>query len=202
MPRFDEKQKHLSAGEGLTDEISRRWSPRVFTDEPVATEDLRRLFEAARWAPSSYNEQPWRFIVGLKGDSTYQRIFDSLVEFNQSWAKSAPVLILTAAHKEFGHNQKPNHHAMHDLGLATAMLMVQATHQGLHTHGMAGWDHEKARAAFGIPAEYEVGAVIAVGYFGDPDDLSEGLKERELAPRQRIPLSEIALAEWTKPLAL
>lgn len=202
MSKFEEKQKHLPAETGLTSEISRRWSPRAFADKPVTKEDLRRLFEAARWAPSSYNDQPWRFIVGQKGDSTYQRIFDSLGEFNQAWAKSAPVLLLTAAHKEFNQNQKPNHHAMHDLGLATAMLMVQATHQGLYTHGMAGFDHAKARAAFGIPPEYEIGAVIALGYFGNPDELPEGMKERELAPRQRKPLSEIVLADWAKPAAL
>lgn len=202
MAKFDEKEKYLPESGGLTGEIRRRWSPRAFSEEAVSPEDLRKLFEAARWAPSSYNEQPWRFLVGVKGDSTYQRIFDSLVEFNQMWAKSAPVLILTLSRREFTHSGKSNHHGMHDLGLATAMLMVQATHLGLHTHGMAGFDHEKARAAFGIPAEYEVGAVIAVGYLGDPESLAEGMRERELEPRQRKPLEEIVLTDWAKPAAL
>lgn len=199
---FDEKQKYLPVEAGLTDEISRRWSPRAFADKPVSKEELHRLLEAARWAPSSYNDQPWRFFVGIKGDSTWQRIFDSLGEFNQAWAKNAPILILTATHMEFSQNQKPNHHAMHDLGLATAMLMVQATHQGLHTHGMAGFDHGKARAAFSIPPEYEVGAVLAIGYFGNPEKLPEGMKQRELEPRKRKSLSEIALTDWDKPADL
>lgn len=199
VPDFEEQQKHLPESTGLTAEIRRRWSPRAFTSKPVSQEDLRKLFEAARWAPSSYNDQPWRFIVGVKGDSAYQRIFDSLVEFNQMWAKSAPVLILTLTRKDFSHSGKPNHHGMHDLGLATAMLMVEATHLGLHTHGMAGYDHAKARSAFGIPEEYEVGAVLAVGYVGDPESLPEGMREREVEPRQRKPLDEIVLTDWAKP---
>lgn len=202
MPKFDEKQKFLPADAGLVDVIGRRWSPRAFADKAVAQEDLRKLFQAARWAPSSYNEQPWRFIVGRKGDATYKRIFDSLVEFNQMWAKHAGVLILTVAGKEFSRNGKPNHHGLHDLGLATSMLMLEATDLGLHTHGMAGFDRTKARLAFGIPENYEVGAVIAVGYFGDPEDLPEGMKEREVEPRQRKPLDEIVLTDWAKPAVL
>lgn len=202
MLKFDETQKFLPADAGLVDVIGRRWSPRAFADKAVTQEDLRKLFEAARWAPSSYNEQPWRFIVGVKGDATYQRIFDSLVEFNQMWAKQAPVLILTVASKEFSRTGKPNHHGLHDLGLATSMLMLEATHLRLHTHGMAGFDHAKARSAFGIPENYEVGAVIAVGHFGDPEALPEGMKERELQPRQRKPLEEIVLTDWANPAAL
>ena len=202
MPGFNEKEKFLSEDAGLAEVIGQRWSPRAFADKAVQNEDLRKLFEAARWAPSSYNEQPWRFIVGVKNDSTYQRIFESLVEFNRMWAQHAPVLILTVAGKEFSHNGKPNHHGLHDLGLATAMLMREATHLGLHTHGMAGFDHARLRAAFGIPENYEIGAVIAVGYFGDPDELPEGMKERELEPRQRKPLDEIVLTDLAKPAAL
>ncbi len=202
MPKFDETQKHLPSESGLVDVMSRRWSPRAFSGEPVTQEQLRKLFEAARWAPSSYNEQPWRFLVGRKGDSTWQRIFDALVEFNQTWAKDAPVLILTLARKEFSHSGKPNHHGLHDTGAATAMLMLEATQLGLHTHGMAGFDHVKARAAFSVPPEYDVGAAIAVGHFGDPDQLPEGMRERELAPRERKPLDEIVLTDWAKPAVL
>lgn len=202
MAKFDEKQKFLPTEKGLVEVIGRRWSPRAFADKAVSKEDLRKLFEAARWAPSSYNEQPWRFIVGQKGDATYRRIFDALVEFNQMWAQHAGVLILTLAGKEFSHNGKPNHHGLHDLGLATSMLMLEATHLGLHSHGMAGFDHAKARASFGIPENYDIGAVIAVGYFGDPDELPEGMKERELEPRQRKPLDEIVLTDWAKPAVL
>ena len=202
MPNFDETQKHLPESGGLINEIRHRWSPRAFDGKPVNREDIHKLFEAARWAPSSYNEQPWRFILGIKGDSTWQRIFDSLVQFNQSWAKDAPVLILSLARREFSHNQSLNHHFLHDTGAATAMLMLQATHLGLHSHGMAGFDHSKMRAAFEIPEDYEIGAVVAVGHFGDPEQLPEPMRDRELAERTRKPLDEIVLSDWAKPAVI
>jgi len=197
-----EKLKHAPPIPGVIEEILARWSPRAFSHRPVAGEDLKKIFEAARWAASSYNEQPWRFLLGHRGDSTYQKIFDSLVEFNQGWAKSAPVLILSAASKHFAHNKSPNHFAIHDTGAATAYLVLQATALGLHAHSMAGFDQEKARAAFGIPDSFHIGAVTALGHPGDPDTLPEGLREQELAPRQRKPLGEIVFAEWEKPAKL
>src|SRR6201996_7270685 len=106
-----EKLKHAPAVPGVEDIFLRRWSPRAFADKDVSADDLKKIFEAARWAPSSYNEQPWRFFLGHRGDPTYQKIFDSLVEFNQGWAKSAPVLILSAASKSFAHNKSANHFA-------------------------------------------------------------------------------------------
>jgi len=197
-----EKLKHAPAVPGVIEVILERWSPRAFANKPVSKHDLRMIFEAARWAASSYNEQPWRFLVGHKGDATYQKIFDSLVEFNQSWASSAPVLILSAASKTFAHNGAPNKYAVHDTGAATAYLSLQATALGLHTHSMAGFDQDKARAAFGIPDTFHIGAVTALGYLGDVDNLPEGLIDRELAKRERKPLSEIVLSGWEKAAEL
>jgi nitroreductase len=197
-----EKLKQAPAAEGVANVIYARWSPRAFADKNVSTEDLRKIFDAARWAASSYNEQPWRFFVGRRGDATYQKIFDSLVEFNQQWAKSAPVLVLSVASKKFAHNGTPNYHALHDTGAATALLSLAATSLGLHTHSMAGFDHDKARKAFHVPEDYDMGAVTALGYLGDPESLPEQLKKNELSPRQRKELSQFVFAEWEKPAAL
>jgi nitroreductase len=197
-----EQMKRAPAVPDVIEEILTRWSPRAFSHKPIVAEDLKKVFEAARWAASSYNEQPWRFLIGHRGDHTYQKIFDSLVEFNQGWAKSAPVLILSIASKKFAHNGAANHFSIHDTGAATAYLSLQAAALGLHTHSMAGFDQEKARAAFGIPEDYSMGAVTALGYLGDVNSLPEGLLESELAPRGRKPLSEIVLVEWGKPAKL
>lgn len=197
-----EKLKHGPAESGVQEHILRRWSPRAFADKPVSAANLKTIFTAAAWAASSYNEQPWRFFVGRKGDSTYQKIFDSLVEFNQSWAKSAPVLILSVASKKFAHNGSPNKCGIHDTGAATAYLSLQATILGLHTHSMAGFDPDKARKLFNIPDDYDIGAVTALGYFGDPSTLPEQLRKTEEAPRQRKPLNEFVFSEWEKPAHL
>jgi nitroreductase len=197
-----EQLKHAPTIPGVIEPILARWSPRAFSHKPVSTEDLKKIFEAARWAASSFNEQPWRFLVGHRGDATYQKIFDSLVEFNQGWAKSAPVLILSAASKHFLHNKAPNQYAIHDTGAATAYLVLQATVLGLHAHSMAGFDHDKARAAFGIPDDYLIGAVTALGHLGDVTALPEGLQEQETSPRQRRPLNETVFVEWGKPAKL
>lgn len=183
----------------VADSIFSRRSPRSFSSGPVSKADLKRVFEAARWAASSYNEQPWRFIVGLKGDATYQKIFDSLVEFNQGWAKSAPVLILSAGSNKFAHNGMPNGYALHDTGAATAYLSLAAWELGLRTHSMGGFDQAKARAAFAIPEDYLIGAVTALGYPGDGSELPEPLKQMENGPRLRKELDEIVLSEWGKP---
>ncbi len=199
---FDEKHKHAPAVEGVHELFLQRWSPRAFADKPVSKEYLRKLFEAARWSASSYNEQPWRFLAGVKGDETYRKIFDTLVEFNQQWAQHAPVLILSAARKQFSHNDAPNLHALYDTGAATALLILEATHLGLRAHSMAGFDRDKARAAFGIPENFEIGAVTAVGYLGDPAMLPEGLQEQERKPRGRKPVEQFVFSAWEKPAAL
>ena len=195
-----EALKHGPTDSGVEEIILKRWSPRSFEDKPVSSADLAKVFTAAGWAASSSNEQPWRFLVGHRGDETYKKIFDSLVEFNQLWAKNAPVLILSATKKTFGHNGSPNQHGLYDTGAATAYLALQATALGFHTHSMAGFDHDKAHKAFNIPDDYATGAVTALGYLGDPDDLPEQMREMETSPRQRKPLSEIVFGEWEKPL--
>jgi nitroreductase len=195
-PQDLEALKQAPDNAGIHPLIAHRWSPRAFGDQPVPDADLKKIFEAAHWAASSYNEQPWRFLVGRKGDATYQKIFDTLVEGNQAWAKSAPVLVLSAAKKTFSHNGSPNLYAVHDLGAATATLMLQATGLGMHTHSMAGFSRDKARAAFNIPDDFEVGAVTAIGFLGDPAKLPDHFRAQESAARQRKPLAEVVFSEW------
>jgi nitroreductase len=194
--------KHAPDGAGVEHLIRRRWSPRAFADKEVSADDLKKLFEAARWAASSFNEQPWRFLVGRRGDETYKKIFGALVEFNQSWAKSAPVLVLSVAKKTFSANGQPNRYGLHDTGAATTLLSLQATANGLHTHSMAGFDAEQARASFAIPSDYDIGAVTALGYFGDPESLPDQMQKTEVAPRQRKPLEEFVFSDWDKPAEL
>jgi nitroreductase len=201
-PEAIEKLKHAPAVPGVEELILRRWSPRAFADKEVSADELKAIFEAARWAASSSNEQPWRFLVGRRGDETYQKIFNALVAGNQSWAKSAPVLILSVAKKTFTAKGNHNRVALHDTGAATANLTLQATANGLHTHSMAGFDGEQVRASFAIPSDYEIGAVTAIGYFGDPSSLPEHLLKIEVAPRQRKSLEEFVFADWEKPAQL
>jgi nitroreductase len=198
-PESIEILKHAPGVPGVLEIILQRWSPRAFSDKAVSPDDLKRIFEAARWAASSFNEQPWRFFLGYRGDPTYQKIFDSLMEFNQAWTKAAPVLILSVAKGTFSHNDSPNRFALHDTGAATANLALQATALGLHAHSMAGLDPKKARAAFDIPPDYEIGSVTAVGYLGDPSELPDQFREKELALRVRKPLPEIVLSNWGTP---
>jgi nitroreductase len=186
------------------DLIRHRWSPRAFSSQDVSNEDLSAVLEAARWAASSYNEQPWRFFVARKSDpEAFKRFLDVLVPANQAWASSAPVLIIMAAKKKFTHNGADNYYALHDAGQALAHLMLQAIDVGLHAHAMAGFDHEKARKEIGIPDEYAIGAAVALGYLGNADQLPEQVRKAELAKRQRKPLSEIAFgSHWGEPLSL
>jgi nitroreductase len=174
--------------------IQTRWSPRAFSEREVSNEDLKTVLEAASWAASSYNEQPWRFLVARKSDGeAYQKMLSVLVPFNQNWAKTAPVLIITAGKKTFSHNQTPNRYALHDAGAALAYLFLQANELGLHAHGMGGLDFEKARTVLAIPDDYEVGAAAALGYLG----------EEEIAKRNRKPIDEIVYgATWGQPLSL
>ncbi len=178
------------------DLVRQRWSPRTFADRGLEPEALRSLFEAAQWAPSAFNEQPWAFIVATRDlPEAFERLLGCLVPGNQSWAKQAPVLMLTAAKLAFERNGKPNRHAFHDLGLAVAQLTLQATSLGLGVHQMAGIDGGKVRQTYGIPEDWEPVTAIAVGYFGDPASLPEGVRQRELAARSRKPLAELVFAE-------
>ena len=184
--------------------IRQRRSPRAFSDRDVPAQDLRVLFEAAEWAASSFNEQPWRFIVTTRSDRpNWQKLLECLVEANQTWARNAPVLILTAAKRAFIQTGKPNYHALHDTGMALANLMLQATSMGLAAHAMAGFDHDKSRAAFSIPEDYDLGAAVAIGYPGDPASLPPRLQAAEIAPRTRKPLSDLVFAgAWGQPYSL
>jgi nitroreductase len=196
--------KPARADAPIHDLLARRWSPRAFAEQPVEAATLRSLFEAARWAPSSSNEQPWRFIVATKLDqAAYDRLLACLLEGNRKWAARAPVLILSVASLNFENGAKSNRHALHDTGLATENLMLEAVALGLFAHPMAGFDIEKARADYRIPPGYEPVAMIAVGYPDDPAVLPLDLRERELKPRARRPVSEFVFAgQWgqTSPL--
>jgi nitroreductase len=202
MPADLEALKHGPAESGVEEIILKRWSPRSFADKPVSAADLTKIFIAAAWAASSGNEQPWRYLVGRRGDATYAQILASLVELNQAWAKSAPVLLLSVAKRTFTQSGKPNFFALHDTGAASATLSLEATALGLHTHGMAGLDREKARTLFQIPEDFEVGAAWALGYLGDPEALPAELKARETSPRSRKPLPEFVFSAWDQAASL
>ncbi len=184
--------------------IRARWSPRAFANRDVSDQDLKTIFEAARWAASSYNEQPWRFLVGRKSDpAAFDKILNVLLPFNQAWAKNAPVLFLMTAKRTFSHNGSANLYGMHDAGQALAHVFLQATALGLHAHGMAGIDRDRARTELGIPDDYDIAAAVALGYLGSPDQLSDQQRQQELALRHRKPLKEIVFgARFGEPLQL
>ena len=190
--------------DGVLEVIRHRWSPRAFLDKPVPKETLRALLEAARWAASSFNEQPWRFLVATKDNpADFDKMLSVLLPRNQEWAKAAPVLLLTLGKKNFSHNNTPNRYALHDAGAALAMLAIQAAGMGLQVHGMGGFDHDKARTVLKIPHDYELGAAVALGYPGPAEMVPEAFRAAELAPRTRKPLSEVAHpATFGEPLAL
>jgi nitroreductase len=162
------------------------------------------LFEAARWAPSSFNEQPWSFLVATKDDpEAFGRLLSCLVERNQDWAKAAPVLVLTVVNLRFSKTKEENRVAVHDLGLAAGNLVLEATSRGLSVHQMAGILPDKAREVYQIPADASAWTAIAIGYRGDPTKLPDALKQRDLAPRDRKPLSQIVFSgKWGEPAPL
>ncbi len=174
----------------ILDLIKHRWSPRAFAPQRVEREKLRQLFEAARWAPSCFGEQPWRYLVAPQDDAEGHAILASCLSAGNQWARQAPVLALSAAKLEFTQSGKPNRWAHHDVGAATAYLTIQATSLGIYVHQMAGFDAAKARDLCKIPEGFEPVALMAIGYLGDPDSLPEDLRAKELSPRQRKPLSE------------
>ncbi len=178
--------------------IQNRWSPRAFSDKAVSAEILRSLFEAARWAPSSNNEQPWAFLVATKDQpENFEKALGSLVEFNANWAKKAPVLVIAVAELAFAKNNAPNRNAFYDVGAASLQLSIEATARGLVVHQMAGFDPETAKEAFNIPQGWEPIAAMAIGYPGDESSLPEPLLSREKAPRTRKPIREFVMSgEW------
>jgi len=184
--------------------LKRRWSPRAFSDRMVDREKLQSLFEAARWAASSFNEQPWSFIVATKQEpEAYATLLGCLTEKNQQWAQLAPVLMVSVAKLNFEKNGKPNRHAFHDVGMAVSNLNVQATTFGLYVHQMAGFSVEKVREVYGVAEGWEPVAAIAIGYPDDPNVLPEPFRQREIGPRQRKPIESFVFeAKWgeTSPL--
>jgi len=175
----------------IHDLIRKRYSPRAFSDRPVEFDKLHSLFEAARWAASCFNEQPWSYLVALKQNSEdFARMLACLVPKNQQWAASAPVLMISVAQLQFAGNAKPNRHAFHDVGAASAFLTLQATALDLYVHQMAGFDVARARETYSVPATAEPVAAIAVGYLADLDALPEEQRRRELTPSARKPLAD------------
>ncbi len=175
--------------------LNDRWSPRAFADKKVEQEKIQRFFEAARWTPSSSNEQPWRFIIGFKGDETYQKIYDTFVEFNQLWAFTAPVLILTIGNTRSVKNpEKPNLAYAYDCGQAVAHLTFQAAADGLFVHQMGGFDTDQAAKTFGVPESFKVLTAIAIGYIGDPEVLHPNLKQMEYSKRERQNLDQMVFS--------
>jgi nitroreductase len=184
----------------VEDLLRQRWSPLAFSERPVEPEKLCSILEASRWAASSFNEQPWSFIVASKDNQDeFNRLLSCLAEGNQEWAQKAPVLMISVAKLHFERNGVENRHAFHDVGAAAANLAIQATALGLFIHQMAGFDVPKVREVYNIPEGYEPVAAIALGYIGDPQTLSERLQQRELAPRSRKPLEEFVFSsQWNQ----
>lgn len=187
----------MSASPVVHELIQKRWSPYAFDpSKSVSTEDLIALFEAARWTMSSYNAQPWRYIVGVKERDAkqWQRIFDVLVEGNQPWAANAPVLVLGCIEHNFEYNGKPNKAALHDLGAASASLTFEATSRGLCVHQMIGIEPEKAHAEFGLGESVEAYTALAIGYLGQPEVIPEDYAKRDKKVRERKELDEIIIS--------
>ena len=191
-------RKRAATDHAILDLIASRWSPYAFTDRAVSNNDLLSLFEAARWAPSSHNEQPWSYLVATRDQpGEFERLLSCLVETNQAWAKFAPALAIGCTSLNFTRNGRPNAAALHDLGLASANLVLEATARGLAVHQMIGILPERAREIYGIPADVQPLTGLAVGYAGDPATLPEQLRGRDLAPRTRKPLASFVFgAKW------
>ena len=186
----------------IADLIAKRWSPRAFdASKPVSQAQIIALLEAARWAPSCFGDQPWRFLVWNKNvdAEAWQHAFDCLAPSNQTWVKAAPILMLTCADTLFGHNQQPNRWGQHDTGAAAENLCLQASSMGLAVHQMGGFNADLTREKFNIPTQYTPMAMLAVGYEGDANNLPDELKTRELAVRKRKPLGELFFNDtWGK----
>lgn len=184
--------------------LARRWSPYVFSSREVAPEILLSLFEAARWAPSSFNEQPWRFLVATRDQpEAFGQLLNCLTPGNQTWAQKAPVLVITLIKKTFSRNDRPNRTAQHDLGLAVGNLSAEATARGLAVHQMAGVDLEAARRTGAVPDGYEPVTAFAIGYHGEADDAADPAHvDRDRGERRRKPLDELVFgAEFGRPAA-
>lgn len=179
-------QKSSTIEQPLADVISQRKSSRAFAEAAIEPEKIQAIFEAARWAPSSSNEQPWAYIYATKDQpELWGKLFDTLMDGNKIWAERAPLLILSMIRKNSFSNGKLNPSAKYDLGAANAFLSLQATHLGLNVHQMGGFDREKAKLKLNIPVTHAAAVMLAIGYLGDAALLPAFLQEREVAPRSR-----------------
>lgn len=178
----------------IHDLLKKRWSPRAFLDKPVEKEIIIKMFEAARWSASGGNEQPWRFIVGAKPDETWNKIYSALDPGNAEWNAGVPLLILACANRISSWDGNESPFFKYDAGQAVAYLTIEALHCGIHVHQMGGFNPDKAREIFGIPPDFSPLTVIAAGYLGNPESLSEKLKAREISERQRKALSDLVFS--------
>ena len=188
----------------INETLAKRWSARAYDGtKSVSQSQIIALLEAARWAPSCFGDQPWRFIVWNKETDTraWAEAYECIVPSNQIWASNAPVLMLVCANTLFAHNQQANRWAQYDTGAAAENLCLQAAHLGLMVHQMGGFNVDLAREKFNIPADITPMAMLAVGYEGDANDLPDELKARELAPRKRKALGELFFnGAWNQPI--
>jgi len=205
-PSAVQNRKTATPDHEILDLFAERWSPRAFADRPVEPEKLRRMLEAARWTMSSYNEQPWRYVVASRHEDpdAYERLLGCLSEGNQSWAKNAPVLMMSFYKTTFSRDGAPNNRcAPHDVGAASAALTVQATAMDLYVHQMAGIQKDVVHETYDLPEEIEPMAGLAVGYLGDPEMLDDGKREAEKSPRSRQSIEDFAFGdEWGTPSAI
>ncbi len=187
------KEKLATTSQPIHDVIARRWSPRAMDpDMPVAREQLIAMLEAARWAPSCFGDEPWRFIVWdrFRDADAWQKAFDCLAEGNQVWVKDAPLIMAALADTRFRDRDRPNRWGEYDTGAAAISLCLQAAAFGLVSHQMGGFDPDKLRETFSMPERFTPMAMIAVGHAGDPETLGEGHKKSELGPRRRRDLDD------------
>ncbi|QDG51064.1 nitroreductase [Persicimonas caeni] len=180
------------------DLIARRFSPRAFANKPIDDATLRSIFEAARWAPSAFNAQPWSFIVARREDETaFEKASSMLMDGNKRWATEAAALVLVMAQTHDPETGRNYSHGRHDVGLATGFLLLQALDHDVYAHPMAGIHRDKIAEAYGIPEHFEPITALALGYLGEPADLPDDLEERERAPRSRRPQDDfVHMGEW------
>jgi nitroreductase len=197
-------EKLAPADYPIKEEIKRRWSPRAFQDKRVEKEKIQKVFEAGRWAASSYNDQPWRFIIAQKGDPHYEKLFSCLLDWNQGWAKTAPLVGVSIAVKHSDKTGKINPYARHDVGQAMGTLLIEASSEGLLAHQMGGFDSDKVVERFNLDTEkVEPVAMFVIGYGAEPEVLDSEYQEDEKKERKRKPLTEFVFGEkFDKPSSL
>jgi nitroreductase len=187
-------EKPAPVNRPIEDVLRKRWSPRAFAPKVVEREKLLRTFEAARWAPSSNNEQPWRYVIATADDPGLLDAARGVLSPANAWATKIPILVCIIARTTWTKDGTPNRHGIYDTGQATGHLLVQATALGLFCHQMAGFDVEKARQVFAVPEGHEPVAMMAIGYYGDASTLEERRRQQEVAPRTRRPIAEFVFS--------